>query len=348
MVLASTVLGFVPTQNACAATYQAVVKDVVDGDTIHTTQNVRGTNKIRFLSIDAPESYFQGKNQNPWGENAKKRLKELLPPGTPITIETDREEKDGYGRLLAHVKKGNEDINLRMVREGYAVTYFIWPNMGDFTAYQSALTEARNAHRQIWDEKNGLPELPFEFRLRNDSRRAGEPDKFVGDFQTKKYVAPADYASVDVSRRVFFFKEKEAIAAGYTKKGRSACSVVINELLPAPKDKWKYEFVELYNPTDQPIDLGGYILDDANTSGRNPYVIPPATVIPSKGYFVWRTKNHLGNKGDTVFLKDPEEKIVDKFTYTYTQYDSSWYRNADDSNEWAAYQSHTPTEGTVN
>ncbi|GGE28159.1 hypothetical protein GCM10011571_32820 [Marinithermofilum abyssi] len=213
LVVASGLFVGLAPNNAHAATYTATVKSVVDGDTININETVQGTSKIRLLSIDTPETYYNGQNQNPWATNAKNYLVNLLPPGTKITLETDVDEVDGYGRLLAHVWKGNLDVNKEIVRQGHAVTYYIWPNMKYFEEYRSAMVEAKNNGRNIWNPSNPLPELPFEFRLRVDGRA---PDKYVGDYYTKKYVQPAQYKQVPVENRVFFWNEADAQQAGYT------------------------------------------------------------------------------------------------------------------------------------
>jgi endonuclease YncB( thermonuclease family) len=42
------------------------------------------------------------------GNRQKKELHSLLPQGTTIVIQTDKEEKDNYGRLLAYIMKDNQ------------------------------------------------------------------------------------------------------------------------------------------------------------------------------------------------------------------------------------------------
>jgi endonuclease YncB( thermonuclease family) len=217
-----------------SAAYTATIDHVVDGDTVHLKENIQGTNKVRLLSIDTPETNFLGKSQEPWGTSAKNYLHELLPPGTRVTIETDVEKTDHYGRLLAHIYKGSLDVNKEMVRQGQAVTYFIWPNMLNFKNFQLAYLEAKQNGRGIWNPSNPLPELPFEFR----DRISGESqDKYVGDFFTKKYVAPNDYKKISIENRVFFFTESDARSAGYTKEGSTNDGVIssdleMNEVIP--------------------------------------------------------------------------------------------------------------------
>lgn len=196
-------------------TYDSRMDRVVDGDTVHLKEPVSGSTKVRMLSIDAPETDYQGQSQGKHGEEATAYLKQLLPEGTEVKIVLGEEEKDDYGRLLAHIGKGKTDINEEMIRQGKAVPYFIYPNFDRFEEYRKALKEAVAEKRGIWNPEDPLKELPFEFRLRVGNRK---PDKFVGDFATKEYVAPEKYREVPLENRVFFWREEDAKRAGYTKR----------------------------------------------------------------------------------------------------------------------------------
>lgn len=211
----SLVFGCTSVQSEQPATYEATIERVVDGDTVHLQGTVLGTKKVRLLSIDAPETNYQGKKQSPHGEQAKQHLQSLLPAGTRVAILTDRETTDDYGRLLAHIKKGNVNINQQMLSDGYAVTYFLYPNQRYFQSYQKAYVEARKYQRGIWNEEDPLQELPYEFRMRVGHQK---PTKYVGDFDRKIYVSPDEYDQIAVEKRLFFFTEREAQEAGYTKR----------------------------------------------------------------------------------------------------------------------------------
>ena len=54
----------------------------------------------------------------------------------------------------------------------------------------------------------------------------------------------------------------------------------MNEMMPNP-ESGENEWIELYNPTDQTIDIGGfYIIDIKN----NKVTIPEGTTIAAQGY----------------------------------------------------------------
>ena len=83
---------------------RAVVDAVVDGDTIHVKIKKKYYS-VRLLSVDTPETFYNGNSQGYWGERASKYLKRLLRPGDRVKLEFDHESCDSFGRILAHVWK---------------------------------------------------------------------------------------------------------------------------------------------------------------------------------------------------------------------------------------------------
>ncbi|WP_248927572.1 thermonuclease family protein [Paenibacillus hamazuiensis] len=197
------------------AVYEVTVTSVTDGDTVHISPPVLGETRVRMLSIDTPEKSYQGQSQGQHATDAANKLAELVPAGTKIQLELGTESKDAYGRLLGHIHRSsdNMDVNKEMIRTGHAVMYYIWPNIAYLPEYSAAGKEAKDNGRGIWNPSNPLEELPYEFRFRVDGRG---PNKYVGDYTTKKYYAPEKYKSIPVENRVFFFEGHEPAAAGYT------------------------------------------------------------------------------------------------------------------------------------
>lgn len=105
--------------------YWAQVVKIYDGDsiTLHIDQGMRTwrhDEKIRFMSIDAPE--IRGE-ERPAGLIAKGALEEKIPVGTWLRINTYLDKSGKYGRLLVVIYKELENINLWMYNNGYAVPY---------------------------------------------------------------------------------------------------------------------------------------------------------------------------------------------------------------------------------
>ncbi|GAA0315923.1 hypothetical protein GCM10008967_03080 [Bacillus carboniphilus] len=203
--------------------YTSTVARVVDGDTIHLETPVLGTTTVRFVNMDTPETYHSVKNeldqnQLDHGNAAKEYMNTLLKAGDEVIVKVGQEAHDDYGRLLGQVirKSDNLNTNLEMVEKGYAVTYFIWP-VGDETEYeqfQAAVREAKQNEWGIWNPEDPLLELPFEFRAREQGNKGFS--KPVGNSDTKEYVEPNSWELVPVDKRIFFWSEEEAQAAGYT------------------------------------------------------------------------------------------------------------------------------------
>lgn len=198
--------------------YHTELIRIVDGDTIKISTPVLGADTIRFLSIDTPEAAQQ------YGDMATGMLADLIEAGEELIVEVGTEPKDTYGRLLGHVfrKSDGLDVTKEMIRLGAAVPYFISPNVAHFQAYSQAAREAIDAGRGIWNPAAPLEQLPYEYRFMNDGR--GGPDKYVGDFFTKKLYTPDEYVNIPVENRVFFYKNEvnDARAGGYEWAGEGA------------------------------------------------------------------------------------------------------------------------------
>ena len=104
-------------------TYDHVkVLSVYDVDTITVEIDhgfrLRHVETVRLARINAPE--LKG-DQRPEGLRAAVRLRQLLPVGTQVVLQTYKNGVEKYGRFLADVMFGDLTINDVMVSEGYAV-----------------------------------------------------------------------------------------------------------------------------------------------------------------------------------------------------------------------------------
>ncbi len=220
---------------------EKVVTKIVDGDTINVEPFPDGEDSIRLLGIDTPETNYRGRSQGHHAEDATAYLKNLVSVGDTVTIETDVEERDRYGRVLAYVIKNGDNINVKLVAEGMAAPYQIYPNLKFLKEVRQATIDARNQGKGIFDPANPLVELPFEFRMRIDNR---SPHKYVGNSETKIYYNPIEYNEVALEDRVFFFNEQDAVNAGYTLRikpvdlskivDKAYEGLIFSELLRAP------------------------------------------------------------------------------------------------------------------
>ena len=87
---------------------------VADGDTVTILSGGSAQHKIRLYGIDAPESH------QAFGQKSKERLAHYV-SGKDVAVKW--KSKDKYGRILGTVWLGSTDINLQMLRDGFAWHY---------------------------------------------------------------------------------------------------------------------------------------------------------------------------------------------------------------------------------
>ncbi|MGG0656467.1 thermonuclease family protein [Rummeliibacillus pycnus] len=137
------------------------VLSVVDGDTLYVMENKKKV-KIRMLLIDTPESVKQGVKPQPYSIAASKYLKQRLKKGDTVAIEKGKNATDKYGRTLAYVFVGDENINLTMVKKGYArVAYVSKPNTKYLEEFKKEQTMAKKRELKIWSIKGYVTNKGF-------------------------------------------------------------------------------------------------------------------------------------------------------------------------------------------
>ncbi len=139
------------------------VLEVIDGDTVIIDHPK--TERVRYLGINTPEKLHENSPGDPFSREST-RFNEQLVLGKKITIETDQEKYDPYGRLLAYVFIDGKLVNEELVRKGLARTFFIGPNRKYENRIYKAQKEAQNGKRGIW----------------------GDPDKFKTPGENKNFL----------------------------------------------------------------------------------------------------------------------------------------------------------------
>ena len=105
--------------------YNAEVVSVYDGDTIIVNIDL-GFNiwihneRLRLSGINAPEIRTKDKDEKKRGLQARDYLRSLI-QGKKILIKTLKDKKGKYGRYLAEIYLNRENINDKLVKNGYAV-----------------------------------------------------------------------------------------------------------------------------------------------------------------------------------------------------------------------------------
>jgi endonuclease YncB( thermonuclease family) len=199
------------------------ITTVIDGDTVHGLDAQGKKIKVRMQGMDAPELHLMTEHgtfaQLPWAVASGHALENLVRLGERIELRVFG--KDKYGRTLGQIVVRGMNVNLELVRQGAAISYSICPagHCTEEMVREQQVHEFAEACRQaesrgigVFDPREPLDEMPFEFRLRIQGRKA---DKFVGSLTTGEYVSPDRYREIPVCDRIFFLSEQDAAQLGF-------------------------------------------------------------------------------------------------------------------------------------
>ncbi len=122
------------------------VRYVIDGDTVILTSG----EKIRLIGINAPEISHNGLESQVGGIEAKKYLEYLLVNQT-VNVVYGAERNDHFGRSLAYlIRADGMNVNIEMLKEGYATLSLHPPNLQYAANLQFAQNEAELHQQGIW------------------------------------------------------------------------------------------------------------------------------------------------------------------------------------------------------
>ena len=151
-----------------AIRHPTTILRIIDGDTLIANLNNTPTRtcspacaswrRVRLANIDAPEL------TQPHGPSSRAHLVSLI---TNRTITIHSHGRDRYGRTLATLFAGDININLAMVRAGYAWRYRYARKTGPIA---EAEAQARAEGRGIWATDGAV--APWEFRKRGGALSA--------------------------------------------------------------------------------------------------------------------------------------------------------------------------------
>ncbi|MBU3957292.1 lamin tail domain-containing protein [Patescibacteria group bacterium] len=114
--------------------------------------------------------------------------------------------------------------------------------------------------------------------------------------------------------------------------------VVINELLPNPTEG--PDWVELYNTTNQDINLNDWILDDEGT--KTDMVKIKEATMSAYGFWLFEVGSRLNKSSDTVYLINNQGTIVDEYDYSTNPGDGISFGRMPDGGEWGVCSEITP------
>lgn len=121
---------------------------VNDGDTLELADGRR----VRLLGINAPEIDHEAPHDSePLALEARAALRTLFPEGTSVLLRLDEEQRDRYGRLLAHLYTMDRlSVAETLLERGLAVTLVMPPNRWQADCYLQAEGRARRGKAGLW------------------------------------------------------------------------------------------------------------------------------------------------------------------------------------------------------
>ncbi len=130
--------------------------------------------------------------------------------------------------------------------------------------------------------------------------------------------------------------------------------VRINEVLPRPRrDTGQREFIELYNRSEQPVDVGGMFLSDRKRLPSK-WRIPTGTIVPANGYTIFYADDRDGERHTSFSLSNSGEFLglftrmeegllpVDSVAFRGARAGQSWGRTQDGTKSFRVWKHPTP------
>ncbi|MBF0320241.1 MAG: thermonuclease family protein [Nitrospirae bacterium] len=99
---------------------------VIDGDTIIVTKNLEDQIVVRIVGIKALDEGMKSDEITPYAKSALVAL-ENLASERPVRVLLHPTNKDKYGRVLATIFSGDQDIALMLISRGLAIVYTKYP-----------------------------------------------------------------------------------------------------------------------------------------------------------------------------------------------------------------------------
>ena len=151
-----------------------------------------------------------------------------------------------------------------------------------------------------------------------------------------------------------------SITVTVTRNKPTAGSLIINEIMASNVDEYispAYNFdgwIELYNPSDQTVELSGLTISDP-ANGEGPWTTPTTMgTLPAKSYaLVWFDSNNicetnapfkLDTDGGIIVIADDEGNEIARQAYPASLERISYARTSDGAEEWGNTATPTPAK----
>ena len=134
------------------------VTAIIDGDTFDVTTAAGDPERVRLFGVNTPET------GECLSDEATDLLTELLTDAS-VTLETDRTDRDRYGRLLRYVFADGIFVNSELARQGLALARSVEPDTARSSELAEAQLEAQRERRPIWAPDACGPASPVSLEI---------------------------------------------------------------------------------------------------------------------------------------------------------------------------------------
>ncbi|PJN87304.1 nuclease [Bacillus sp. mrc49] len=220
-----------PVNEEKGETFTAKIVRVVDGDTVKIKLENGNEETVRLLLIDTPETVHPSKPVQPFGPEASKFTKELMPAGSTVEVETGIGERDKYGRLLAYFYVNGKMVNELLLEKGLArVAYVYAPNTKYLDELESIQKQAQKERIGIWSLEDYATSKGFDDSKTDEASKvestgtlACSNPKIKGNINSKGnkiYHLPSGQYYDITKAEEMFCTEQDAQEAGFRKSQR--------------------------------------------------------------------------------------------------------------------------------
>jgi endonuclease YncB( thermonuclease family) len=304
------------------------VTEIIDGDTVEVEiedvsllpQDVQEqlgvftgdvTFTVRMLGIDAPETNHPTEAVEQYGAEAKELVHDLLLQET-VQLTFDEARLGKYNRVLAYVTlPDGHSVQEILLRRGLAQMYDTYP-FSQLDWYQLLQQEAEVDEIGMWSDPN-----------------VADVKEVAGVAEVSQLEQTSDISATSATLVV------EQIT--YT-----PIKLQFREIYSAPNDD-EDEWIVLYNPTNENVNLTGYILDDVRDGGSKQHILGNY-IINAQSELYLPSFITLNNNGDEVWLLTPDAQHSISLEIPKLKHGQSYALVVE---EWCVTDQPTPYEQNI-
>jgi len=222
------------------------------------------------------------------------------------------------------------------------------------------------------NKDEGSSVLNLNFKLSGSGEQIGlwDPDQnFLDSLTYGEQTTDVSYGRYPDGTDTWYFMTNFTPGAANENPAPPQVVLYINEFmasndaaLPGPMGDYP-DWIEIYNPGTEDVDLSGYYMGDdlADTSAwyQIPDTYPDSVTVPAGGYILfyanketdWSVLNlgfKLSGGGEQVGLWSPDMVVLDSITYGEQYADTSYGRYPDGTDSWYFMPDYTPGASNTN